>query len=218
MFLVFAFLAGALTGAALDARDETAIQRLVSAARQGDRAALERLYRLHVARVYRAVRPLCASDADAEDVVQETFVRAFAALERYRQRPGSRFASWLVTIAVNTKRRRARSGRRLDPVEPDALATLATPEAASVHDALGEALDRARLGRELLRALSELSERDRLSLTLRYGAELSASEVAEICEISEAHVRKICERQRRRLLERLRAFERTPTATSARSS
>ena len=63
-------------------------------------------------------------------------------------------------------------------------------------------LDAEARGR-LLRALEALPKRDREVLSLRYGADLEASEVAAACALSAANVRKICERQRRRLLAEL---------------
>ena len=59
------------------------------------------------------------------------------------------------------------------------------------------------LRRALLAALAELPERERRAVSLRYGAELPAAEVAELLGLSEANVRKICERARARLAERL---------------
>ena len=201
MFLGFAILAGALSAARTDPADEEAVQRVVSAAREGDRSAARELYGLHAARVYRTVRPLVATDADAEDIVQDTFLKALGALDRYAPRPGVRFVSWLLTIAVNTTRKRAAKLGRLESVEPDDLVLRVDDSLDS--DPFGAGLDHARLRSELLHLLAELPDRDRWSLTLRYGGGLSAGEVGRICGLSEANVRKICERQRRRLLSRL---------------
>ncbi len=201
MFALFAALAGALSASRTDPADEEAVQRLVSSARQGERSAARELYSLHVARVYRVVRSMVSSDADAEDIVQDTFLKALGSLDRYARRPGVRFVSWLLAIAVNNVRKRAAKLGRLESVEPGTLAAHLDPDADS--DPLASGLDQARLGQQLLLLLAELPDRDRWSLTLRYGGGLSAAEVAGICGLSEANVRKICERQRRRLLSRL---------------
>ncbi len=180
---------------------EARVAALVAAARGGDRGAARELYRLHAGRVFRAVRALGRSDADAEDAAQETFVRAFAALDRYRPRPGARFVSWLLAIAVNVVRRRARAEARVE-LTPDARDLEPDPEGG---DPLGEAVDRAREKAALLAALATLSPRDREIVSLRYGAELSAAEVAASTGVSEANVRKICERARARLEAELEA-------------
>jgi len=201
VFALFASLSGALSATRTDPADEEAVQRLVSAAREGDRSAARELYSLHVARVYRVVRFMVQSDADAEDIVQDTFLKALGALDRYARRPGVRFISWLLTIAVNTLRKRAAKLSRLESVAPDVLEAQRAEALGS--DPLGAELDQARLREQLLSLLAELPARDRWSLTLRYGGGLSAAEVGAICGLSEANVRKICERQRRRLLSRL---------------
>ncbi len=191
MLFVFAAILGADDAPPADERE---VQRLVHRARVGDREASRLLFRLHAGRVYRAVRPLCANEADAEDTVQETFARALPRLDEYRYRPGTRFVAWLCTIAFNHARKRARSvatwrGESFLEVEPPPL-----PD---------ELLDRARRRHLLLAALAELPARDREVLSLRYGAGLSAPEVAETLSLSPANVRKICERQRAWLMERL---------------
>ena len=202
MWVVFAAL---LTGTRPEPDlGEEEIQALVDAARGGDTRAADRLYSLFVGRVHRAVRPLLGSDAEAEDVTQDSFVKALTSLRRYRRRPGVRFVAWLMTIALNTARKRARRGWRTSPTEPARLDRLSDRVGPLTPDPLGEAEDLRRLRARLLEALAELPERDRRAVSLRYGAGLGAKEVGEILGIEPAHVRKICERQRKRLLERLR--------------
>jgi len=207
MLLVFAVLDGAATPVAPVADvPEDEVQRLVLAARGGDREAARRLYRLHATRLWRAVQPLCDADADAEDVVQDTFIKAFGALDRYEARPGVRFISWLSTIAMNTARKRARKLGRLKLVEPVELGRAREAAAETSEDPAGEGLDRAKHRQALLRALDELPERDRQVVSLRYGADLSAAEVARALDLGEANVRKICERRRTSLETRIRAL------------
>jgi RNA polymerase sigma-70 factor (ECF subfamily) len=82
---------------------------LVVRARRGDTRAFERLYRLHAGRVNGLCLRLTRDPALAEDCVQETFIRAWRALERFEAR--SRVSTWLHRIAVNVvlERRRRRS-------------------------------------------------------------------------------------------------------------
>ena len=200
MYLAFATL---LPLGVAPAKGESSddILELIAAAQDGSSKAASRLYELHVTAVYRTVRPLCRNEAEAEDTVQEAFARAFESLDRYVPQNGSRFVSWLLTIALNVARKTLRKRKKVDvtvgefrpDVEPDETAL------ADVQ------LDRARTRRVLLELLTTLPERDREILTLRYGGELAVAEVATISRTSEANVRKICERNRRRLLERLEA-------------
>ncbi len=71
-------------------------------------------------------------------------------------------------------------------------------ELADTHD--------PRLRIAMLTALQELPERDRQVVTLRYGGELSVAEVAQVASLSEPNVRKICERRRAALLQRIRTL------------
>ena len=196
--------------------DEEQVQRWVDLARQGDSLAARRLYRMYVGRLFRVVRPLSSSDADAEDAVQDAFVAALGHLDRYQRRPGTRFVAWLVTIALNTARKQARRTQRWRPLSPERVASLQEGDGvdgAGAGDGLADALDRRRLGEALLRALSGLPERERRIVVLRYGGELNATEVGALVGEQPATVRKICQRQRERLLERLTREPGAPPAS-----
>ena len=199
MFLLFATFLGADPAGPVD---EEEVLRLVRAVGQGNRSAARRLYGTFVAKVFRVARPLCDSDAEAEDVVQDAFMKAFEGIHRFAPRRDSRFAAWLCTIALNCARKRRRGTERVDTLDPRQMADLreAAPAAA---DSPGDEAEHAQRRDALLAALAALPERDRRVVTLRYGAELTAAEVGQACGLSEANVRKICERQRRGLLSRL---------------
>jgi RNA polymerase sigma-70 factor (ECF subfamily) len=183
------------------AADEEA--RLVRAARLGSRPAAERLYEAHVARVYRAVRAVAGSDAEAEDAVQDAFVDALTNLARYEPRPGLRLVAWLVTLALNRARKARARAARAEPRDPARLAEAREAAAAAQPDAPGWEADRLLRRRAVLDALAALPARDREVVALFHGAELTAEETARAVGTSAANVRKICERRRRELLERL---------------
>lgn len=90
-------------GRSADARD-------VALAREGDVAAFERLYRNNLGRVYGLCLRMVANPALAEDLVQETFIRAWQKLGTFRGE--SAFSSWLHRLAVNVVLSRQRSRRR----------------------------------------------------------------------------------------------------------
>jgi RNA polymerase sigma-70 factor (ECF subfamily) len=179
---------------------EDVIQRLVGQARAGDRMAGQRLYRQHVDRVFRTVRPMLRSDADAEDVTQDAMLTVLTSLDRYSPRSGVRFAAWVSAIAVNTARRRFRRRR------PALTDTGELPEIPADAVDPEEDIDRARSRQMLLIALGELDERDRDVVSLRSGAELNAREIAELIGLDPANVRKILERTRARLGARIEAL------------
>ena len=176
---------------------EDAIARLVEAARAGDPDARRHLYTQHVDRVFRTVRGMLPSDADAEDVTQDAMLTVLTSLKRYAPRADARFSTWVTTIAVNTLRRRFRRRR------PELTTTGDLPERADEVVDPADDLDRARRRRALLMALAELPERERTIVSLRYGAELNASDIAVALGLEAATVRKILERCRARLGERI---------------
>jgi RNA polymerase sigma-70 factor (ECF subfamily) len=179
---------------------EDAIARLVDQARAGDAGARRTLYLQHVDRVFRTVRGILRSDADAEDVTQDAMLTMLTSLHRYTPRADARFAAWVTTIAVNTARRRFRRRR------PELTATGELPEIPDEGADPADGLDRARQRRALLIALAELPERERVIVSLRYGADLNASEIAATVRIEPATVRKILERARTRLGTRIEAL------------
>ena len=181
---------------------EDAIARLVEQARAGDPDARRQLYTQHVDRVFRTVRGMLRSDADAEDVTQDALLTVLTSLNTYVRRPDARFAAWVTTIAVNTARRRFRRRR------PELTATGELPETPDDAADPAEALDRARQRRALLIALGELPERERAIVSLRYGAGLNASEIAAAVGIEPATIRKVLERARTRLGARIEALSR----------
>ena len=172
---------------------------LIAAAQSGDRSALDRLLRDHLQLVYNvAARTL--PPADADDVTQETMVRALTGLPRLRD-AGS-FRSWLVAIAVReTRRRGSRLGadqRRVTFADTDeVIAADVSLEDDAVHR-----LDAARQRRTLTAATAWLDPDDRELLGLwwltRVGA-LSSAELAPASGISPAHARVRLQRLRTRL-------------------
>jgi RNA polymerase sigma-70 factor (ECF subfamily) len=182
------------------ALEEDAILQLVDAARTGDRAAGQRLYRQHVDHVFRTVRGILRTDADAEEVTQDAMLTVLTSLDRYAPRSGTRFIAWVTTIAMNTARRRFRR-RRPELIDPNALPQVPDDAADPERDA-----DSARQRRALLTALAELDEREREIVSLRYGSELDAAEIARVLGLEPANVRKILERTRVRLGARIEAL------------
>jgi RNA polymerase sigma-70 factor (ECF subfamily) len=207
-FFRFFSVLSVLFGGDAEPLEEDAVLRLVELARAGDRVARQQLYRQHVQRVFRTVRGMLRSDAEAEDVTQDAMLIALTSLDRYSPRSGTRFAAWLTTIAVNTTRRRFRRKR------PELTATGELPEVADPDSDLANDLDLARQRGALLQALAELEPREREIVSLRYGSDLNATEIAAQMGMEAANVRKILERARVRLGERIEALAKTRGAAA----
>jgi RNA polymerase sigma-70 factor (ECF subfamily) len=196
---IFKALSSRLGGDA-EPLDEPSIQRLVEQARDGDRVAAQRLYRQHVDRVFRVVRGLLRSNAEAEDVTQDALLTVLTSLDRYSPRSDARFAAWVASIAVNTARRRFRRHR------PELTETGELPDVVDEDAQPERDVDAARERTALLRALAELAPAEREIVSLRYGAELDASEIAKLVKLEPANVRKILERTRERLGTRIESI------------
>jgi len=177
--------------------------RPVHQAQDGEREAVEALFRHFVGRVFATACRLTGNRADAEDITQETFIRAFRGIGGFEHRSG--FQTWLYRILLNvaqdSSKKRAKeplgASVQLDEVD-DALAAGAEGGPAERAGAEEER-------RLLRRAVGELPERERVALTLVYLEGMSCSEAAEIMEVREGTVYWWLHEARRRLARRLRA-------------
>jgi RNA polymerase sigma factor (sigma-70 family) len=173
--------------------DET---ELVELARRGDLRAWESIVRAHQGIAFRTAYLLGGDSADAEEAVQDAFVKAYRALGRFRR--GAPFRPWLLRIVANeAKNRRRAAGRR------EALALR-----AAAHDRPGGAVpspEAALLAGEererLLAAVERLADEHRDAIACRYFLELSEEETATALAIRRGTVKS----RLSRALERLRA-------------
>ncbi len=156
---------------------------LLSLAKRGNLDAFEAIVRLYERRIFGLALRLAGSREDAQDAMQETFIRLFRNLARVDS--DQALGSWLYSVAVNACRDigRARRRSRLAPMG-ERLAVFADPAANPEAIRSGEEQE------ERLRSgLQELPEKERAALILRELEGLSTQEVARILGSSEATVR-----------------------------
>jgi RNA polymerase sigma-70 factor (ECF subfamily) len=196
---------GVCTDGAGDAETETA--ELLDGVRRGDADAFDTVARMYAPRLFRLAIRLTGRREDAEDLVQETLVRALPALKRFEGR--ARLSTYLVRALSNLWKNRLRSrsrsrvvewfrgGRgREDEVRPETLAVDETPSPL-------ERLERRDRAAEVRRCVAFLEPRRRLTLLLREVEELSYEEIAEMTGVPVGTVRSRLARARddlRRLL------------------
>jgi RNA polymerase sigma-70 factor (ECF subfamily) len=178
----------------------------LAAARAGDRDAFGRLVQRHQRRVYAAALHILGNHSDADDVTQDTFVRAFKGLASFDGRAD--LFTWLYRITVNTALNALRGGKR-----GAALASKGSTEAAHVGgrpEALGAtALDPATKSvqaaevQRVLDAIAELSATLRVTLVMATIEELPHKQIAEILEVPEGTVAWRVNEARRLLKQRL---------------
>jgi RNA polymerase sigma-70 factor (ECF subfamily) len=167
----------------------------------GDDAAFELLVARYQGRVYGLAWRLTGSRADAEDVLQETFLRVHRHLARFRGE--ARFSTWLYRIATNTSLmlRRARARRRtesLEEYEPtfDRNGRHARNVDHGRAARADEILDRARLAAAARTALDRLPPAYRTPFVLRDLEEMPTSEVATVLGLTQPAVRQRVHRAR----------------------
>ena len=153
--------------------------------------------------LYRVALRLTRSPADAEDLVQETFLKAFRAADQFE--PGTNLRAWLFTILHNTARNRARDRAR-DVVSVDSEAV---DRATELQPATGRpetpetALLRDTLAPELQAAIDALPEAFRQAVWLRDVEEFSYAEIARMLSVPIGTVMSRISRGRHMLFERL---------------
>jgi RNA polymerase sigma-70 factor, ECF subfamily len=187
--------------------DDALVHRILA----GESALFERIMRRHNQRVFRAARAIVKDDAEAEDVMQETYTRAFAHLGQFRGE--AQLGTWLVRIAVHEAFARVRRRRRLAPLPPDdTVEALSMLDRPTPPDPEHEA-NNAELRKLLEHAIDELPETYRTVFVLREVEGLSTATTAECLGVSEEVVKTRLSRARLKLRDGL--YERAGVVTGA---
>ena len=205
-------MSGRTTQPDLDTSDDLA---LVHAAKQGDMTAFEQLVERHTAMIFRVAMHIMNSREDAEDIVQDAFLKAFLNLQRFEER--SRFSTWLTRIAVNAALMKLRSSRRATTISIDQEADDGNTLADNVADWKPnpeQLYSQAELREILQRALASLPHSQRVVFLFRDVEGVSVAGTAEMLGLSIPNVKGRLFRARLKLREHLsRYFERGSRAT-----
>jgi len=173
----------------MHATDEELVARTVAGR---DQAAFGELVRRHQSTVRNWLRQLARNPATAEDLAQETFIKAWNKLDTFGGQ--GRFAAWLMKIAYTEflmSHRKAKGEQRL-------AAALEAATEASVHDPSGEESAAA----DLERMLAILSEEERTMMVLCYAVGLSHSEASEVTGIPVGTVKSHISRGKEKIGQR----------------
>jgi len=178
-------------------------QEIVRRVQQGEAALFEVLMRRYNQRLYRVARSITRDDAEAEDVMQQSYLNAFTHLDQFAQR--AQFSTWLTRIAVHEALARVRRRRRLTEIDamsdtddgPGVLrSTRPNPEQEALTGELRAALEAS---------LDAIPEMYRTVFVLRDVEGLSTVEAAECLETSEDVVKTRLHRARAALRRELLA-------------
>ena len=187
--------------------DEEIVERVL----EGESALYEIIMRRYNQRLYRAARAILRDDGEAEDVLQDTYVRAYQHLAQFAGR--ARFSTWLTRIAVHEALARVRRRDRLEPIESEDSDKGGFMLQAKDPDPETQTAQ-AEMGRLLETAILSLPEIHRTVLMLRDVEEMSTEEAAEALDISEENVKVRLHRARAMLRKELYARAGATTANA----
>jgi RNA polymerase sigma-70 factor (ECF subfamily) len=162
-------------------------RELVSLARKGDERGFAGLVRLHQRRAYMVARSIVMTHEDAEDAVQEGFLRAYQALDRFD--PGQTFGAWLNRIVANAaldlaRRRKVRNAEELSE---------------SIPDTFRDPAEGGELRERLEAALAQLPDRARSVIVLHDVEGFTHAEIGELLGIPGGTARSDLHHARQRL-------------------
>lgn len=187
------------------------LKDIIARAKAGDRGAFDELVKETYQKVHALAFRLTGNEHDADDVVQDTYVRAYRSLRKFRG--DARFSTWLHRITANSAS--TLMGRRQRHRHDDIDSVIDLADHRDDSDPEFQ-LQNGAVGVRLRRALDNLPERLRNVVVLRDVHGMSHREIAEELDISEAAAKVRLHRARARLRDGLVAwkpasFDRTPT-------
>jgi RNA polymerase sigma-70 factor (ECF subfamily) len=168
------------------APDDLHVVELVKRAVVRDQAAFADLYELHVDRVYRYVYYRTANRTEAEDLTEQVFLQAWAAIERF-QWQGKPFLAWLYTVAHNVVinwRRRAAPTVSVSLDQPDAVVQVESPIAT-------QAMSRWIDADLLAHAIRRLTPEQQQVITLKFLDGYDTARIAQIMNKREGTIRAL---------------------------
>lgn len=178
----------------------------VARARSGDEGAFQTLVERHGRALFRLAYRMTGNEHDAEDVVQEAFLKAFRRLDQFEVR--AHFGSWLYRIAANCaydalRSRARREERTLDEQREDGdpMASVAAEQPAPDRLVFS-----GQVQKRVQAAMVRLSERERAAFVLRHFEQLTTREIGEALGLDEAAVKHSVFRAVRKLRQALEPF------------
>ena len=190
-------------------------EALVEQARSGDFNAFEKLFERHRSLVYRFAYQVVNKRDDAEDIVQDVFVKAYQNLHRYRDE--AKFTTWLLRITTNLSTDRIRMSQRRHALEQqEAEGALAWMMNSVPDDANPvENLERERRATLLRQAIEELPDHHKQVIVMRDLQELEYTDMANLLNTTVGGAKLRVLRARRALRDKLAPMLNEPAGTAA---
>lgn len=182
-------------------------QQLVAAARSGSRTAFNELCHLYSRRLYKKTLSITRNAQDAEDALQESFLRAFLALESFEGRAS--FYTWLTSIAINSALGILRKHRRRPEISLDSTSRQEEESVLEELRALApnpeQIFEQQQRHAKLMKAIRRLPVNLREAVQTRLTEDCSVKEIANRLNISPAAAKSRLHRARRRLVSPIAA-------------
>ncbi|MGC1294611.1 MAG: RNA polymerase sigma factor [Alloacidobacterium sp.] len=176
-------------------------QEVIARVKAGDTALYEIIMRRYNQRLYRVTRAILRDDAEAEDVIQDAYVRAYQHLDQFAG--SAAFSTWLTRIAVHEALRRLHlrdRSQQLEDTEHDEEGSMSVVETSLDPE---QRASLAELGQLLEEAVLDLPDQYRTVIMLRDIDELSTAETAAVLDLTEQNVKVRLHRGRAMMRDRL---------------
>jgi RNA polymerase sigma-70 factor, ECF subfamily len=185
----------------MNAREETepSPEELAQRCQAGCLESFEQLVRRYESQIFNFLRQFTRNRQDAEDLTQETFVKAYRSLPRYR--PSLAFAPWLFVIARRTAASHFRSAEHFEELPSDSEAAEENPATA---------LEQIDEQKSLWKLVRTLKPKQAEAVWLRYAEGFSVAETADIMRTNQVHIKVLLHRARANLSKMLNARGRAP--------
>ncbi|MFQ5706016.1 MAG: RNA polymerase sigma factor [bacterium] len=180
----------------MESREEKQVLKYIKKALAGESKAFEWIVRAYQKRIYYAVLQMVMNHEDANDIIQDTFVKAFTKLDTYNKEYP--FYPWLYRIAINTTLNHQKQKKRNQLLSLDDSNGNHQGELAMEAEQVNE-MEKNELIVEVRRALRQIPAEQRIVFMLRVKDELSYQEISEYLEISMGTVMSRLSRAREKL-------------------
>lgn len=192
---------GAASPAAAAPAESLEVTALVDRAKTGDALAFEELMRLYERRIILLGMQMGLSRDDSLDTCQETFIKVFRYIGRFRS--GESFFKWLYRIAIHAIYDQLKKSRNAGMVSIEEIGPEESAALGPTSPSLARRVEAADLASKILAGMVFLTRRERVVFALRDLHEMSTQEIGTILHLSQITVRRHCASARKKLRERL---------------
>jgi RNA polymerase sigma factor (sigma-70 family) len=171
----------------------TGQEELIDACRLGDVSAYTKLYELHSRAVYNTIGRIIVHTAEAEDILQDSFLTAFQGIEKFRNTGG--FRAWVKRIAIN---------KSIDLLRKQKVRFVELESEFEIEDEATDEVDFELTMNKVTTAIDALPEGYRIIFNLHTIENLPHTEIAELLDMESGTVRTKYHRAKQKLLESLK--------------